>query len=494
MAAPMQRPSALAVLALVALLAVPAAAEIVHLKDGTLLHGEIIAFDEASGFRLRRVDTGGEVGLRWEHLPPEEVRRIKASRGFTGDEVQPWLVNVVHLVMKNGTTETGVLVEGGKPDSYTLRRRSGTDSFPRQHVRSVEPGRAEGLSIYPAEELYGVIQAELGTPVNAAGQFEMAVACEGAGLYEQAREHYQAARELDARLKPDLIEQRIARLAVKIEDRAETAEIDAIRNRLYKKQFDEALQAVAAFREAYPASRQLGDLVLLEADIGRQREAHYAAKVISDYFSFLGKTINEVAREDGMTIGGAMELLEDGVHPEIVARLAETYRMTEPAIEALWQARSGGSVRTSGYGTGTWILGEERALHWVGADDEEDEAAVQPAETEEDLQKRIEEVLKKREEEAKKRAATSASTRALQEGITQDEWWASAANDDRVRWLTAYYAEFSGHLTVLRAKPRPCRQCNALGTVEALNEKGEVEQAPCPVCKALKYERLVNFR
>jgi len=63
-----------------------------------------------------------------------------------------------------------------------------------------------------------------------------------------------------------------------------------------------------------------------------------------------------------------------------------------------------------------------------------------------------------------------------------------------VRWLTAYYAEFSGHLTVLRAKPRPCRQCNAVGTVEALNEKGEVEQAPCPVCKALKYERLVNFR
>ncbi len=482
-------------LALLALLAAPAAAEIVRLKDGTLLHGDIIAFDEATGFRLRRVDTGGEVGLRWEHLPAEEVRRIKASRGFTGDEVQPWLVNVVHLVMKNGTTESGVLVDGGKADSYTLRRRTGTDSFARQHVRSVEPGKAEGLSIYAPGELYGVIQAELGAPADAAGHFATAVACEGAGLYEQARVHYEAARALDGRLKPDLIEQRIVRLGVKIEDRVETAGIDAIRNRLYKKQFDEALEAVVAFREAYPASRQLGELTLLEADIGRQREAHYAAKIISDYFSYLGKTINEIAREDGMTIGGAMELLEDGVHPEIVTRLSESYRMTEPTVEALWKARSGGSVRTSGYGTGTWILGEERALNWIGADDDaKDETAAQPAEGEEDLQKRIEEVLKKRQEEAKKRAAESSSNRALQEGITPDEWWASAAVDDRVRWLTAYYAEFAGHLVVLRAKPRPCRQCDAVGTVESLNEKGEVEQAPCPVCKALKHERLVNFR
>jgi len=61
----------LAVLCLAAALAPPAAAEIVRLKDGTLLHGDIVSFDEATGFRLHRVDTGGEVSLRWEHLPPD---------------------------------------------------------------------------------------------------------------------------------------------------------------------------------------------------------------------------------------------------------------------------------------------------------------------------------------------------------------------------------------------------------------------------------------
>jgi hypothetical protein len=484
----------LSALVLAALLSAPAAAEIVRLKDGTLLHGDIVAFDEASGFRLHRVDNGGEISLRWEHLPPEEVKRIKASRGFTGDEVAPYQVNVVHLVMKNGTTETGVLVEGGKPDSYTLRRRAGTDVFPKQFVRSVEPGKAEGLAIYPAEELYGVIQADLGTPADAAGHFQMAVACEGAGLYELAREHYDAARTLDPKLKPDLIPLRIDRLAVKIEDRDETVEIDEIRNRLYKKQFDEALDAVTAFRERYPHSRQLGELAVLEGDIGRQRLDYYSARVISDYFSFLGKTISEVAREDGMTIGGAMELLEDGVHPAIIKRLAESYRMTEEGIQQLWDTRSGGSVRTAGYGSGTFILGEERALNWIGSDDDEDAPEATQPQAEDDLQKRIEDVLKKREEEAKARSDKSSSTKALQEGITPDQWWDAAPNDDRVRWLTAFYAEEAGHVTVLRAKPRNCRQCNAVGTVPGLNEKGEAIDMACPTCKGLKYERLVNFR
>lgn len=488
----MTRPT-LAALLLCALLAAPAAAEIVRLRDGTLLHGEILRFDEASGFRLRRVDTGGEVELRWEHLPAEEVQRLKAGRGFTGDDVQPWLVNVVHLVLKNGTTETGVLVEGGKPDAFTLRRRSGTDSFPRQYVRNVEPGKVEGLSVYAPEDLYPLILAELGTPADAAGHFAAAVACEGAKLYEQSVTHYEAARQLDPQLKPELIAQRLVRLAVRIEDRAETAEIDAIRNRLYKKQFDEALAAAAAFREAYPSSRQLGDLVELEARIGREREAHYAARVISDYFSFLGKVLGELARNDAMALGPAMELLEEGVHTGIVERLSASYRMDGAEVERLWEARSGGSTRTSGYGTGTFILGEERALNWIGADEaEEDEAEAAPGE--DDLEARIAEVLKKREDEAKKRASKSSGAKALEEGITPDEWWASSPTDDRVRWLTAYYAEFSGHVTVVRAKPRPCRQCTGEGTVEVLNEKGEVERGACPICKGLKVERLVNFR
>ena len=49
-------------------------------------------------------------------------------------------------------------------------------------------------------------------------------------------------------------------------------------------------------------------------------------------------------------------------------------------------------------------------------------------------------------------------------------------------------------LKVLRAKGRNCRYCEGLGTIEMMNDKGEVEARTCQTCKGLKFERLVNFR
>ena len=479
----------------VLLLAAPAAAEIVRLKDGTLVHGEIEAFEESTGFTLRLADTGGVLKLRWEHLGAAEVRRIKESRGFTGEDVQPYLVNVVHLVLQNGTTETGLLVDDGRRDVYTLRRRSGTDSFPRQYVGSVESGKAEGLSIYAPEELYQVILDEQGSPSTAAGHLAVAVACEGAGLYEHALEHYQLVQQLDPKLKAELIATRIERAHIRIEDKAETAVLDEIRNRLYKNQFDEALAKVAEFKSTYPNSRQLGELTALQAEIGRRRHDHYADRIVSDYFSFLGKSLNEIARKDGMTLGVALETLDSAVHPEVIRKLAAAYKVTEETANQMWEKRQGGSVRTASYGTGTFILGKQKALNWIGGNDDEDEPATDTAPAaEDDLEDRIEKLLKKRQDEAAKRAKESAAGQELSEGVTPDEWWAAATTDERTQFITAYYAENSKQLKLLRAKPRNCRFCEGLGTIEMMNDKGEVEARTCQTCKGLKYERLVNFR
>lgn len=472
-------------------------AEIVRLRDGTLVHGTILEFDEATGFLFERADTGGQLRLRWEHLPASEVARIKAGRGFTGEDPQPFLVDVVQLVLRNGTTETGLLVDDGRADLYTLRRRNGVESFPRQYVRAVETARVEGLAIHPPEELYPLVAGDRAGSTETAVQFQLAVDCEGAGLYERAAEHYALVRQLDPSYRAELIAARAARVQIKIEDKVETAVLDEIGNLLYKNRFEEAYAAVARFREAYPASRQLGELAALEAEIGRRRAQFYAGKIVSDYFSFLNKTLGEIARQPGMTLGGALELLDGVVHEEVLARLDDGYGIGAQAVAELWSRRSGGSNRTSSYGTGTFILGKDKALDWVGsasADEDEADSGVEAPADDADLQARIEEVLKKRQEEAAKRAASAKSSLELTEGITPDEWWAGASTDDRVRWLAAYYAEFGGGLSVLRAKPRNCRTCNALGTVEGVNEKNEVVIKTCGTCKGLKVERIVTFR
>jgi hypothetical protein len=485
---------------LAVLLLVPAlAAEIIRLRDGTLVHGEITEFDEGTGFTLVRADNGGRVHLRWEHLPPAEVTRLKEARGFTGEDPQPWLVDVVHLVMKNGTTESGILVDEGRADAYTLRRRNGTDSFPKQYVNTVETGRADGLSVYSPDDLYEAMVASLGTPTAAAQHFALAVACEGAGLYQQAMDNYAAVQQLDPKLKADLIAARLPRLSIKLEDKAETAFLDDIRNRLYRKQFDDALAMVQQFRKQYPASRQLGDVARLEGQIGRDRQDFYEAKVVSDYFSFLGKALNEIARRDGMTLGAAVTLLDDSVHKDIIKRIAVSYRTSEEQTAQLWATRHGGSVRTSSYGTGTFVLGEQKALDFFdkpeGAAGKQAAKPVEAPKTDEGLEKRIEDVLKKQEADAKSRAKQKTAQKDLTAGVSPDEWWAAASTDDKVAWLSSYYAEFSGQIQLLRARPRSCRTCDAVGTIQQMNqEKGEMEAVPCPTCKGLKAERLVNYR
>jgi hypothetical protein len=279
-------------LGLVLLAPAPAPApEVVRLKDGTLVHGEIQDFEEGTGFTLLRADNGGLLKLRWENLGPAEVRRIKESRGFTGEEHAALPGQRRAPRHEERHDRDRLLVDDGKRDAYTLKRRSGTDSFPKQFVANVESGRVEGLSVYAPEDLYRVILDEQGAPSTAADHLRVAVACDGAGLYEQAFEHYQLVQQLDPKLKPELIATRVQRARIRIEDKAETAVLDEIRNRLYKNQFDEALAMVADFKQTYPASRQLGDLSALQAEIGRRRHDHYADKIVSDYFAFLGKSL-----------------------------------------------------------------------------------------------------------------------------------------------------------------------------------------------------------
>ena len=47
--------------------------------------------------------------------------------------------------------------------------------------------------------------------------------------------------------------------------------------------------------------------------------------------------------------------------------------MTPDTAETLWDERSGGSVRSYSYGTGTFILGRQKALEYGRFDEEEDE-------------------------------------------------------------------------------------------------------------------------
>ena len=473
-------------------------AEIIRLKSGDLVHGEIRDFDEAVGVTVVRADTGGVLTLRWEHLPIDEVNRIRSGFGFTGEEPEPYWVNVMHLVLKNGTTETGVPVESSRPDVIALRRKWGVDEFPRSFVKFSDPGKAEGLEMYQPDDLYEILLAEKGgTPSDALSSFNLAVACEGAGLYARAKDHYESAQAFDPSFKAELIPARLQHIAIKLEDAAETAVLDEIKNLLYKSSFDDALAMAQEFRAGYPQSRQLNELTGLEGKIRqRKREAH-GKEIVSDYFARLDRRIQTIARDEGVTLDMAQELAEDQIHGTILDELSVEYTLSTETVQDLWDERSGGSPRSSFYGSGTFILGKEKALEFgrFAAQDEGDSALpgedVDADDSHADI---VEKIKRQRAQKAAERQRSSRSSALDDEGPTPEEWWDAATRDDRVRWLTAYYAEWSGQVRVLEARGRNCRQCDALGYIEVETRDGEIERQTCPTCKGLAYERLVKFR
>ncbi|MFT7463237.1 MAG: hypothetical protein ACI9EF_001581 [Pseudohongiellaceae bacterium] len=484
-------------LLLLLLIATPVRAEIIQLRDGTLVHGEIVSFDEGVGITVERVDTGGVLSLAWAHLPASEVRRLKASRGFTGEDAELYTVQVTHLLLRNGTTETGLRVDSAGDDTIALQRRGHVDSFPKGQISAVQTGRVEGRLVLTPDELYLRLIDEVGQASDAPSHFALAVACEGAGLLELAQGHYLTTGTLDSQLKVELIRSKLAWLEIKIEDAAETEALGEIRHRLYRKQFALCSELAEAFRLEYPQSRQLGALVELEGDIESTKREFRGQGIVSAYFKRLDRQLTALARDEELTIDVAQEIMETAVHEEIVSGLADEYDMSPETVQELWDARRGGSVRSYNYGTGTFILGKAKALEFGRFDQQGDEQAesLEGSATEEDFDDLVERVKRQRQEQAARRQSSRRGSGSLDdEGLSADEWWLVQPLDEKKRWLSAYYAEASQQLRVIEARSRHCRRCDARGYIEGTDQDGAPIQATCPVCKDLKFERLVRCR
>lgn len=82
---------------------------------------------------------------------------------------------------------------------------------------------------------------------------------------------------------------------------------------------------------------------------------------------------------------------------------------------------------------------------------------------------------------------------------TADEWWRTATADERAEWMTAFYAEHGGDLTVVSRDRRDCHGCWGRGALSYLapgasSDGGGHKVRLCDRCRGLGYDRVVVFR
>lgn len=471
-------------------------AEVIRLKNGMELHGEIIRFDAETGITFKRCENGGIIELRWEHLIEEDVIAIKAAHGYGDLEAEPIYVRAKKLLLATGDYVIGVQVESSHPGVVTLHRLGKNYDYVPSHIEDIENVEVEAQEVYTAQELYEQKIAE-SFPETALDHFKLAIYCESVTIYSRALEHYEMTAELDSEFKPNIVAAKIHRMGIKQSEKEATELLNEIRNRLYKKKFEPALKLCDTFARSFPQSQQLSDLDKLRSRIITKRHDYYQHKIMPDYFSWMGRIAYKMAADRSINLDDALSYARDKLGEDIKKKLAESYGMEMEEVADLWANRTGGMTRTATYGMGTFILGEQakKIPEVLKEEDEEEDETVgkkRPATLDEKLKQRIEELKKEREKQVKNRRPRLNIENI---GQTKDQWWRNADNDSRKQFLIAFFAENSDDICYRKVRLRPCATCCGKGWFfYFFRSEDAPTQEPCYVCKTLGVERIVVFK
>ncbi|MHC4942634.1 MAG: hypothetical protein ACYTG7_06380 [Planctomycetota bacterium] len=473
-----------------------AAGEIIRLKNGKELHCEILSSSEERGVTVKRLDNGGVLELRWEHMLPADAKQIKYACGYTGEEAEAVRIWAKRVWLRNGTFEDGLACESDRPGSICIRRKGRKYYFNARQVKDIENVELEANQVYTLDELF---QQKLGeaAPETPLDYFNMGVFCESITFYTKALEMYAKARELDEAYKPDVMARKIRLMEAKLEEADATALLDDIKSLIYRRKFALALGRIAEFEADFPESVQTTDKDRLKAEALKKRHAFYQQRILTDYFTYMDRLASKIAADRAAVLDGALDFTAEEMGTSIREKLAEdVYKIPLEEVEILWEDRKGGSVRAASYGTGTFILGPERAKQMP----EDREDALKEEEKEEEDATTLDERLKKRIEEIRKRKSkekskTKSRMRLEDIGRSPEDWWRNESAANRKRFIIAFYAEESGDMKIMRVKLNPCRNCNGEGWLEQISTTGEDEKKiPCELCKTLGVERTVFFK
>jgi len=478
------------------LCSVMAEAEIIRLKNGMVLQCEILESSEEQGITVKRLDNGGVVSLRWDHILEADLDSLKYSLGYTSEEAKPVMLRVTRVWLRNGTFEDGIKEESDRAGTIRLRRRGKPIYLMQNQVTSIETVEAEAKDVFTLEELY-LQKLNEGVAETARDYFNLAVYCESITFYERANEVYQAVKTMDPEFKPEVIQQKINMMELKIREADATAMLDEVKQLIYRRKFAYAMERLDEFEVTFPDSVQIADKERLKSETLVKRHAFYQQKILTDYFTYMERVARKVAANKEVTLEAALDFAAEEMGPAIRQKLADDiYEIPMEEVEELWLTRKGGAPRTASYGTGTFILGPERAkmipekVDEKEKEEEEEEAEVKT--TDQRLKKALEELKKQR---VKYSSQKRSRIRVEDIGRSPEEWWATETTTNRQNLIVAFYAEESGDMKILKVWLNQCNPCNGKGWLEKLSTSGEKDQKfPCEVCKTLGVERTIRFK
>jgi tetratricopeptide (TPR) repeat protein len=486
---------------LLALLAFWLPAQTIQLADGRVLLGEIDGSPDGEGMRVRRLDNGGVLELRWSHLSPASALFWKKKYDLAGDTQDEVTIRAdeVEYVRESGRRTLLGRITEQTPEYVVVTVKGVPNRVPRTELRAVRKVDAPVLQVLTRDEYYQEQLAQR-QPGNEADKHVLfAEDLIKVRDYDHATEHLQKAKELGSKnpAHVDALVAKLERFKAAAKELKALEEIQVCRSRGQLADFERGTKLLAQFDKDFPPGQSK---LKAEADAEKKKFAdartRYLKGIVADKWRSNIQWVAEKAlASQSLTLQAARDYAQNKMTDDIVARLASVLRLEPDEIKALWAARKdvplGKRTELFAYGVGSWVLGEKAILKDTAAGKEADKqkGAQQPQgqadKTMEQFQKLFKAAFERRRQALQQQGGQD-------DQVTDEDWWRQAERAERISWLRAFYAENGGQLVVTYATVSPCISCDGAGTTLSIGGDGKLERNTCFLCQNTKYMR--SFR
>jgi hypothetical protein len=478
-----------------ALLAAAPAAQSVQLADGSVLLADVDPESvSGEGLRVRRLDNGGVLDLRWEHLSAASAHAWKKKFDLAGDAQDELTVRadeVEYEVAGSRQRLLGRIVEQ-TPEHIVLQARGVNYKIQRVNLLAARQVDAPVMQVLTKDQFYQE-QRDLLQPGDEADRHVLlAESLLRVKDYDHAGEHLTKAKELGNSKNPQQIDGLLAKLARYKEAAKELKlleEIEAARSRGGLGDFEKGVKLVAQFEKDFPQSRLRSDFEAEKRRFEAARDRFLIGQVAEKWRDGI-RVVAEKLVAENPTLSAARDYAQGKMTDDIVARVAGQLRLDAEEVKALWAKRKNTQIgkRTAlfVYSVGSWVLGKDNILKGTetGKAIEKQKGAQQPQQPDANMDKLLKELKKALE---RRRAAVQSQGEAKEQ--TEDDWWNDAERNEKIGWLRAFYAEYGGQLEVTFATVSPCISCYGEGTVPEIGPDGKMVHNKCFLCQSTKFTR-----
>lgn len=488
-----------ALCALAALAAPSAWAQSLQLADGKVLLAAVEDAD-GDGLRVRRLDNGGMLDLRWDHLSPASALAVKRQFDLVGDNLDSELMEraeeVEYSVAGSRKTIIGKIVERGK--EIVVQQKGVLFRIPSTDVHQVRMVDVPATQIYTKDEFYAAKLAAMPPGDKSDKHALLAEELIKFHDYDHALEHLLKAKELGNSLDNVRIGKMLERVQL-YKDAAKERDlldlIQAARSRNTLLDYEKGQKLVAQFEKEYPQTRLKAEFDLEKKRFLEGRDKFLCQYVADQFRRAIYFVADKKVAEESLTLQAARDYAEGKMSDELFTRVAAQVKLDVEEVKKLWSERAkypkGKSTEHFAYNLGSWILGDAGILKdtEVGkAKTQQNQGAQKEDANDRDVQ-RIAKLLKDAMQRRNAASRGAGGQQEQQKEQTDEDWWRQASRDERRGWLRAYYAEFGGQLKVTFAAVSPCISCYGQGTTPEMGPDGKMVPMKCFLCHATKWLR-----